>query len=83
MGGSNSERGKAQNSLGMDLIFSEKWAVKVLMSKYTDKVLNTFPEELMGVLAMPAADHLFLIKGKEGVRFLHEEQAGVLHHTMT
>ena len=48
------------------------------MCKYLSKVIEDFPEEITGVSATPAADHLF--KVREDGRKLSEEQADVFHH---
>ena len=39
------KRGKVHDYLGMNLDFSEKGSIKVLMVKYVKKVLDEFPEE--------------------------------------
>ena len=48
--------------LGMDLYFSEKAVLKVLMIKHLKKVLDEFPEEIKSTSNFPAADHLFHIR---------------------
>jgi hypothetical protein len=50
------------------------------MCKYLSKVIEDFPEEITGVSATLAADHLF--KVREDGRKLSEEQADVFHHTV-
>jgi hypothetical protein len=50
------------------------------MCKYLLKVIEDFPEEIMGVPATPAADHLF--KVREDGRKLSKEQADAFHYTV-
>jgi hypothetical protein len=50
------------------------------MCKYLSKVIEDFPEEIMGVSATPAADHLF--KVREDGRKLSKEQVDVFYHTV-
>ena len=54
-------RGKVHEYLGMDLDYSEKGKVKVLMIKYILKMIREFPEVISGSVATPAAEHLFQI----------------------
>jgi hypothetical protein len=44
------------------------------------KVIKDFPEEITGVCATPASDHLF--KVQENGRKLSKELAEVFHHTV-
>ncbi len=50
------------------------------MTQYRSKVIEEFPEEIVGKSAMPAADHLF--KVREDGRQLDKEQAGSFHCTV-
>jgi hypothetical protein len=50
------------------------------MCQYLSKVIADFPEEITGVSATPAADHLY--KVREDGRKLSEEQADMFHHTV-
>ncbi len=50
------------------------------LCKYLSKVIDDFPEEITGVSATPAADHLFKVR-EDGVK-LSKEQADVFHHTL-
>jgi hypothetical protein len=50
------------------------------MCKYLLKVIEDFPEEIMGVSATLAADHLF--KVREDGRKLCKEQVDAFHHTV-
>jgi hypothetical protein len=43
-------------------------------------VIADFPEEITGVSATPAADHLY--KVREDGRKLSEEQVDIFHHTV-
>lgn len=76
-----SERmGPIHDYLGMTFDFSSNNTVRVDMTKYITKVISDFPEEISGVAATPAADHLF--KVREDVMKLNEEQADAFHHTV-
>ncbi len=50
------------------------------MCKYLSKLIEDFPEEITGVSATPAADHLF--KVREDGRKLSKEHVDVFHHTV-
>ncbi len=63
---------------GMTFDYAFKREVQINMCKYLSKVIEDFPEEIMGVSATPAADHLF--KVREDGRKLSKEQVDVFHH---
>ena len=48
--------------LGMDLDFSEKGSITVLMIKYVRKILQAFHEELKSTSTTPGADHQFQVR---------------------
>jgi hypothetical protein len=72
--------GMTHNYLGMTFDYAFKGKVRINMCKYLSKVIEDFPEEIMGVSATPAADHLF--KVREDGRKLSKEQADAFHHTV-
>jgi hypothetical protein len=72
--------GKIHDYLGMTLDFSFTKEVKVNMWDYLRKVIKEFPEEITGVCATPADDHLF--KVRDDGKKLNEEQVGAFHHTV-
>jgi hypothetical protein len=49
------------------------------MWDYIKKVIQEFPEEIMGVCATPATDYLFKVH-EDGTK-LNEELAEAFHHT--
>ena len=63
--------------LGMDLDYTKKGVLQVLMIKYLTKVFDNFPEQITSTFSSPAADHLFKIREGDGFQVLPEEQAGV------
>jgi hypothetical protein len=54
--------------------------VRINMCKYLSSIIADFPEQITGVSATPAADHLF--KVREDGKKLSEEQADAFHHTV-
>ena len=55
------KQGKKHAYLGMDLYFTEKGTVKVLMTGYVDKDIDEFTKDVTTSVVSPAADHLFKI----------------------
>ena len=55
--------------------------VRISMCKCLSNVIADFPEEIMGVSATPAADHLF--KVREDGKKLSDEQADAFQHTIS
>ena len=45
-------------------------------------MINNFPEEIIGIEASPAADHLFNIQKSDNTRILPLEQAISFHHNV-
>jgi hypothetical protein len=72
--------GMTHNYLGMTFDYAFEREVQINMCKYLSKVIEDFPEQITGVSATPAADHLF--KVREDGRKLSKEQADVFHHTV-
>ncbi len=72
--------GMTHDYLGMTFDYAFEREVQINMCKYLLKVIEDFPEEITGVSATLAADHLF--KMREDGRKLSEEQADVFHHTL-
>jgi hypothetical protein len=66
--------------LGMTFDYAFEGEVRINMCKYLSKVIEDFPEEIMGVSATPAADYLF--KVREDGKKLNKEQADIFHHTV-
>jgi hypothetical protein len=64
----------------MNIDFSNRSLVKFDMIPYIDKIIETFPEKIMGITSSPAADHLFQVRPSEA-KPLPEEQAQAYHHT--
>jgi hypothetical protein len=72
--------GKTHDYLGMTFDFSLQDEVKINMMQYISKVIEAFPEKIVGKAATPAGDHLF--KLREDGQKLDEEQADAFHHTV-
>jgi hypothetical protein len=72
--------GMTHDYLGMTFKYAFEREVQINMCKYLLKMIEDFPEEIMGVSATPAADHLF--KVREDGRKPSKEQADVFHHTV-
>ncbi len=72
--------GTTHNYLGMTFDYAFKREVQINMCKYLSKVIEGFPEEITGVSATLAADHLF--KVREDGRKLSKEQVDVFYHTV-
>ena len=72
-------RGKVHDYLGMDLDFSDEGYLQVGMFKYTDNLIDEFPEELGATAKTPASDNLFKVRDETEAKFLPEEQAVVFH----
>ena len=66
--------------LGMQFDFRAPVSVKVSMLPHIDKAIDSFPEELMGTSATPAADHLFQVRTPTEAKPLPEEQSVAFHH---
>ena len=68
----------------MDLDYSEKskGLVKISMTKYIEKILQDFPEEIKSTSSLPAADHLFQVREKLKAKTLLEKQAEQFHHSI-
>jgi hypothetical protein len=65
----------------MILDFSTAGKVNIDMIPYIQKVINTFPEKIMGVQSTPSGDRLFQVCPPTEATFLPEEQANAFHHT--
>ncbi len=72
--------GTVHDYLGMTFDYSFTKEVRINNWDYLRKVIKEFPEEIMGVCATPASDHLF--KVQEDGRKLSKELAEVFHHTV-
>ena len=72
--------GKVHDYLGMTFDYAFGGEVRINMCKYLSSIIADFPEQITGVSATPAADHLF--KVREDGKKLSEEQADAFHHTV-
>jgi len=72
--------GKVHDYLGMTFDYAFGGEVRIKMCKYSSSIIADFPEQITGVSATPAADHLF--KVREDGKKLSEEQAVAFHHTV-
>jgi hypothetical protein len=60
--------------------FSSKNEVQINMTWYVSKIIEDFPEKIVGISSTPAGDHLFKIR--EDGRKLDDEMADAFHHTV-
>jgi hypothetical protein len=72
--------GKVHDYLGMTFDYAFEGEVLINMCKYLSSIIADFPEQITGVSATPAADHLF--KVREDGKKLSEEQPDAFHHTV-
>jgi hypothetical protein len=72
--------GIVQDYLGMTFEYSLTKEVTINMWDYQRKFIKEFPEEITGMCATPANDHLFEVQ--EDGRKLSKELAEVFHHTV-
>ena len=72
--------GKVHDYLGMTFDYAFGGEVRINMCKYLSSIIADFPEQITGVSATPAADHLF--KVRENGKKLSKEQADAFHHTV-
>ncbi len=54
--------GKIHDYLGMTFDFSLQDEVKISMTQYISKVIEAFPEEIVGTAATSDGDHLFKVR---------------------
>ncbi len=54
--------GNNHDYLGMDMEFTSKGTLEVLMITYLKNMISTFPELIVGKVATPAADYLFTLR---------------------
>jgi hypothetical protein len=72
--------GKQHDYLGMVYDFSSKNVVQINMTGYVSKIIEDFPEEIVGKSSTPAGDHLFKIR--EDGRKLDNKMADAFHCTV-
>jgi len=72
-------RGKVHEHLGMTLDFSEPGKFKVKMVDYVDSMLESLPDDMGGIAATPAGDHLFEVNNDNPTK-LDEKTAQLFHH---
>lgn len=75
-------RGDKFTYLGMDLDYSEKGVFAISMEKYTDQVIDDFPEAITKSSPCPHNENLFRIREESDSRYLLEEQAIKFHHSV-
>jgi hypothetical protein len=73
--------GRKHDYLGVDMEFWEDGVLEVSMFKYSNNVIEDFPEIIRGRAATPAHDKLFEIRDDDAMK-LNEEQALAFHHTV-
>ncbi len=71
--------GRVYYYIRIDLDYSERKKLKVLMIKYTDKIFKGFSEETGSPMADPAAAHLFTVREEGHNQYLSEEKAQEFH----
>jgi hypothetical protein len=71
--------GTVHDYLEMTFNYSFDDKVRINMNPYLSKVIKEFPQEILGMCATPAADHLY--KNQENGKKLNEELAEAFHHT--
>ena len=71
--GTKSSLGNVHNFLAMDLHCSQDKACIVSMSKYTQKIIDNFPEKIHCTRAMPENDNLFTVRDDKSRKLLPEE----------
>ena len=71
-------RGKVHDYLGMTLDFRTQDKMKVSMYKFIEDMLNEIPNDMKGVAATPAVDHLF--KVNDAPIYLDKDRASTFHH---
>ena len=70
-------RGPVHDYLGMRIDFCNPGKVMINMQDYIDEILANIPEDMEGVAATPAADHLF--KTRSDADPLDAETADLFH----
>jgi hypothetical protein len=74
-------RGSYHDYLCINIDFSDPGMVKFDMVPYIKKIIDVFPEKIVGVVSTLAADHLFAVRPSVEARLLPEHQARAFHHT--
>jgi hypothetical protein len=75
-------RGNKFLYLGMDLDYSEKGVLAILLVEYTDQILDDFPEEITKSSPCPHNKDLFRAHKESEARYLPEQQAIQFHHSV-
>jgi hypothetical protein len=70
-------RGKIHDYLGMMLDYSEDGKVAICMDSYVNELLKEVPDDMYGVMATPAADHIYEVD-VDAVP-LNKETADIFH----
>jgi hypothetical protein len=78
-----SHRGKVHDYLGMIFDYSRRGKVMGNMMEYTKNIILDFPEEIIGMKASPATNHLFEVQDPTLSKLLPKEQAWAFHHAFT
>jgi Reverse transcriptase (RNA-dependent DNA polymerase)/Zinc knuckle len=71
-------RGTTHDYLGMTLDYGVPGQVTIRMDDYVEDILSEVPEDMGGVAATPAAEHLFDVS--ENPTYLDDENAQLFHH---
>jgi hypothetical protein len=71
-------RGEVHEYLGMTLDYSTPGKVSIRMDDYVRDLLNDAPEDMGGVAATPASNHLFTVNNSP--EHLDKETADLFHH---
>jgi hypothetical protein len=74
--------GNKHNYLGMDMEFTSKSALEVLMITYLKNVISSFPKLIVVTAAMPGTDYLFIVRDEQDAKLLDKERALAFHHTV-
>ena len=75
-------RGKVHDYLGMDLDFSIEGKVKIGQIKYTQKMIDEFPEPITYSAATPASEYLYTIRNSTDAKPLDASRKTAFVHTV-
>ena len=74
--------GKKLQYLGMDLDYATPDEVKISIMFYVESIIKNIPEEIMGNVTTPTAEHLFEVQEEKSYATLPEQQAIYFHHNV-
>ena len=75
-------RGKVHDYLGMDLDFSIKGKVKIGQIKYTQKMIDEFPEPITYSATTPTSEYLYTIRNPTDAKPLDASRKTAFVHTV-